>query len=60
VKGVIGLGLPTAPLLPAIMGMMIGQQIRRSFSESRFRRVFFLTLLALGVYISARSLARLI
>jgi uncharacterized membrane protein YfcA len=51
--------LSTLAVLPAIIGMMIGQRVRRSMSESRFRRLFFLALLALGVYIASGSLARL-
>jgi uncharacterized membrane protein YfcA len=38
-------------LLPAVIGMLIGQAIRGAISESAFRRVFFLSLLTLGAYI---------
>lgn len=38
-------------LLPAVIGMLIGQAIRGAISESAFRRVFFLLLLTLGAYI---------
>lgn len=38
-------------LLPAIVGMVIGQRIRHSLSEDTFRRVFFVSLLILGAYI---------
>ena len=38
-------------LLPAVIGMLIGQSIRGAISESTFRRVFFLSLLILGAYI---------
>lgn len=41
----------TAALIPAIIGMMLGQRIRRAISEAVFRRVFFLSLLLLGAYI---------
>ena len=44
-----------AALLPAMAGMMLGQRIRRVLSEQRFRHVFFMALLALGVYILARA-----
>ena len=47
--------LSAAALLPAIAGMVIGQRIRRSLSEQMFRRVFFVALLVLGVYIIATS-----
>jgi uncharacterized membrane protein YfcA len=38
-------------LLPAVIGMLVGQAIRGAISESIFRRVFFLSLLILGAYI---------
>jgi uncharacterized membrane protein YfcA len=38
-------------LLPAVIGMLVGQAIRGAISESAFRRVFFLSLLILGAYI---------
>ncbi|UCG11961.1 MAG: sulfite exporter TauE/SafE family protein [Deltaproteobacteria bacterium] len=38
-------------LLPAIVGMVFGQRIRQSLSEQLFRKVFFISLLALGAYI---------
>ena len=43
--------LSIVALLPAIIGMVLGQRIRRRLSESRFRTVFFVSLLALGAYI---------
>ncbi|MEM7025492.1 MAG: sulfite exporter TauE/SafE family protein, partial [Pseudomonadota bacterium] len=46
----------TAAVLPALMGMVLGQRLRRRLSEQRFRQVFFLALMALGGYITARSL----
>jgi uncharacterized membrane protein YfcA len=47
--------ISTAAVLPAIAGMILGQRLRRRLSETSFRRVFFLSLLALGAYIVARS-----
>ena len=38
-------------LLPAIVGMIFGQRIRQSIPEKLFRKVFFVSLLALGAYI---------
>lgn len=38
-------------LLPAMLGMLLGQRIRRGVSESSFRRLFFSALLLLGAYI---------
>ena len=45
--------LSVAALIPGIIGMILGQQIRRSLSEPMFRKVFFVSLLALGMYIIA-------
>ncbi len=44
-----------AALLPALAGMAAGQALRRRLSEARFRRVFFLAVLALGLYIAAAA-----
>ncbi|NKB52397.1 MAG: TSUP family transporter [Rhizobiaceae bacterium] len=44
-----------AALVPAIIGMMIGQRLRMILSEQQFRRVFFVALLALGIYIVVQS-----
>ena len=43
--------LALGALLPAIVGMVAGQRIRQSLSEQLFRRIFFVSLLALGAYI---------
>lgn len=40
-----------AALLPAVIGMMVGQQIRKRLAEELFRKVFFVALLLLGAYI---------
>ena len=48
--------LSAAALLPAIIGMVIGQRIRRWLPELMFRRVFFVALFLLGAYIIASSL----
>ena len=42
-------------VLPALIGMVVGQRIRRSLSEALFRKVFFGALLALGLYIVGRA-----
>ncbi len=42
-------------VLPAILGMWIGQQIRSGLSEHRFRLVFYISILLLGLYIIAKS-----
>jgi uncharacterized protein len=41
----------TLALLPAFIGMMLGQRIRRLLSGAAFRRLFFFSLLLLGAYI---------
>ena len=45
-----------AAVVPAVVGMLLGQRLRKRMSEALFRRVFFLALLGLGLYIVARSL----
>lgn len=51
------LGLLSAiALLPALIGMVIGQHIRQMLSEVLFRQVFFISLLVLGAYIIASAL----
>ena len=47
--------LSTMALLPAMAGMIIGQRIRKILSEQLFRKIFFLSLLALGAYLVSRS-----
>jgi len=42
-------------IIPAIMGMMIGQRVRKSLSETRFRKIFFVSIFVLGVFIIAKS-----
>jgi len=46
----------TIAIVPAIIGMVFGQKIRRRLSEAVFRRVFFCAVLILGLYIIVRSL----
>ncbi len=45
-----------AALAPALAGMVLGQRIRRRLPETLFRRVFFIAILALGIYIIANAL----
>jgi uncharacterized membrane protein YfcA len=55
-------GLMTADLwlmsavavVPAALGMVLGQVVRRRLSEALFRRVFFSALLLLGAYLAGR------
>jgi len=48
-----------AALVPAIIGMVAGQRIRRALPEALFRRIFFMSLLALGGYIATSALGGL-
>jgi len=41
--------LSVVAIIPAIVGMIAGQRIRRHISESWFRRIFYLALLGLGL-----------
>ena len=43
-------------VVPAIIGMVLGQKLRQRLSEDKFRKVFFSSILILGLYIIARSL----
>jgi uncharacterized membrane protein YfcA len=44
-------------VLPALVGMILGQRVRNTLSERRFRKVFFAALLLLGAYIIVSALA---
>ncbi len=48
--------LSAAGVVPAIIGMVIGQRVRGRLSEAMFLKVFFTALAVLGVYITVRSL----
>ncbi|MGD9950649.1 MAG: sulfite exporter TauE/SafE family protein [Desulfobulbus sp.] len=43
-------------VVPSILGMVIGQKIRKSLSENKFRRIFFISILILGAFIITKSL----
>ena len=47
--------LSTMALVPAMAGMVIGQRIRKRLSEQLFRKILFLSLLALGAYLASRA-----
>ena len=47
--------ISAAALAPALLGMALGQALRRKLPEPLFRKVFFAALLALGAYIVARA-----
>ncbi len=44
-----------AAVIPAVVGMVIGQRIRRKLSETRFRQVLFVVIFLLGAYIIAKA-----
>lgn len=46
----------TGAVVPALIGMVVGQRLRQRLSEQVFRKVFFSALLLLGAYIVIRSL----
>ncbi len=48
--------LSISALIPGIIGMIFGQKIRQKLSEALFRRVLFISLLVLGVYMMVISL----
>ena len=48
-------GLSAVALLPALIGMALGQRLRQRLPEAAFRRVFFAALLVLGAYIIANA-----
>jgi hypothetical protein len=50
--------LSAAAVAPAILGMWLGQRLRYRLSEQHFRQLFFLALLALGLYFVIRSIGR--
>jgi uncharacterized protein len=43
-------------LIPAALGMMLGQALRRRVRESTFRRCFFLGMLALGLQLALKGM----
>jgi uncharacterized membrane protein YfcA len=43
-------------VVPSIIGMVVGQKLRKSLSETKFRKIFFVAILLLGAFIIAKSL----
>ena len=53
----VDLGLTSAiGLLPALLGMWAGQRLRHRLSETRFKQVFFASLLLVGGYLMLKGL----
>jgi uncharacterized membrane protein YfcA len=50
------IGVSTAALAPALLGMAAGGALRSRFSEKTFRRAFFGGLLVLGAHLASRAL----
>ena len=48
-------GLSAAAVVPALIGMWLGQRLRGRLSEAQFRKVFFWALLGLGAFIALRA-----
>lgn len=42
-------------VVPAVIGMVVGQRIRKSLSEIKFRKIFFISIFILGGFIIAKS-----
>ena len=51
--------MSAAALVPALVGMVVGQRIRQLLSEQLFRRVVFTALLFLGLYIISNGIGNL-
>jgi len=51
-------GVSAAAVLPATLGMVAGQRIRRRLSEQRFRKIFFVAVFLLGATIIAKAALR--
>jgi uncharacterized protein len=51
--------LSAGAVIPALVGMVMGQAVRQYLSEQMFRTVFFAVLLVLGAYIVLRALQAL-
>ena len=53
----VNLGFVSAmAIAPAFFGMYIGTKIRNKLDDRKFRRVFFISLMLLGIYIVVRSI----
>ncbi|MFF9285718.1 sulfite exporter TauE/SafE family protein [Streptomyces griseosporeus] len=48
--------LSAASLIPAFLGMSVGNRIRKRISEEKFRRVLFVALVVLGLGVAVQSL----
>ena len=46
-------------VIPAMIGLIIGQRIRKTLSEKKFRRIFLVSIFTLGVIIIAKAVTSL-
>lgn len=53
----VSAGLSLLALAPALVGMWLGQGLRRRLDAATFRRVFFAGLFLLGLYLALRGIA---
>ncbi len=51
--------ISASAVVPAIIGMVIGQKVRKSLSETKFRKIFFVSILILGAFIITKSVLSL-
>lgn len=50
-----GMGLSWLMLVPALIGLEVGQRVRRRLSEQTFRKLFFIGLVVLGLHAILRA-----
>lgn len=55
ISGEVGL-MSAAAVIPALAGMMLGRQFRQHLSERAFRRVLYVALLLLGLYLVVKPI----
>jgi uncharacterized membrane protein YfcA len=48
--------LSAGAIIPALIGMVLGQKVRQRLSETVFKKIFFISLLLLGIYLVFRSI----
>ena len=48
-----------AMVIPALIGMWLGARVRSSINEGLFRKLFFLSLFAIGIWIISNSTIKL-
>ena len=48
-----------AMVIPALIGMWLGTRVRSSINENSFRKLFFISLFAIGIWIIANATIKL-